>query len=145
MLEENKATQRRLMEEVWNKGNLDFVDELIAAEHVHYDPQSPPVRGTEGYKQLVSMYRSAFPDLHFTIEDLIAEGNKVVVRYTAVGTQRGDLPSIPATGKHSTVTGIMISRLAGGKFVETSVNWDTLGMLQNLGVVPRMGQEADSA
>lgn len=142
MSEENKATVRRLIEEVWTKGNLSLVDELIAAKAVLYDPQSPPVHGTEGFKQYVSMYRSAFPDLHFTIDDLIAEGEKVVCRWTGSGTQTGDLPDIPATGKQSTVTGITISSLSEGKFVESYVNWDTLGMLQNLDVVPRAEQEA---
>lgn len=145
MSEENKATTRRLMEEVWTKGNLSLVNELIAADGVMHDPQSPPVHGTEGYKQFVSMYRNAFPDLHLTINDLIAEGDKVVCRWTASGTQTGDLPDIPATGKQSTVTGIFISRLSAGKFVETWVNWDTLGMLQNLGIVPRAEREAVTA
>ncbi len=145
MSEENIATVRRLIEEVCNKGNLSLVNELIADEGVLHDPQIPPVHGTEGYKQFVSMYRSAFPDLHLTIEDLIAEGDKVVCRWTASGTQRGDLPDIPATGKQSTVTGIFISHTSDGKFVESWVNWDTLGMLQNLGVVPRPEQEAVTA
>ena len=86
------------------------------------------------------MYRSAFPDIQFTIEDLIAEGDKIVTRYTARGTHRGDLQGIPPTGRQVTVTGIIISRFANGKFVEGWLDFDALGMLQQLGVIPAPGQ-----
>ena len=86
------------------------------------------------------MYLTAFPDLHFTVEDLIAEGDKVVARLTVRGTQQGAFMGIPPTGKHVTVTGIDINRLAGGKSVEHWLNMDTLGLLQQLGVIPAPGQ-----
>ena len=138
--EENKALERRGIEEGWNKGNLTVIDELIAANVVTHRPPAPPLQGTEAFKQFVLMYRSAFPDLHYTIEDQIAEGDKVVTRWTARGTHKGELMGIPPTGKQGTVTGISVSRWANGKVVEIWINADDLGMLQQLGVVPAPGQ-----
>ena len=86
------------------------------------------------------MYRSAFPDMQLTIEDQIAEGDKVVTRWTARGTHQGELMGIPPTGKQATVTGITVGRVANGKFVESWSNFDALGMMQQLGVVPVPGQ-----
>ena len=139
-LEENKAIARRAFEEGWNKGNLTTVDEDVATNYVLHDPFSGEIKGPDGYKQYVRMYRTAFPDLHFTIEDQIAEGDKVVTRWTCTGTHRGELMGIAPTGKLGTLTGITIDRIAVGKAVETWVAWDALRMLQNLGVVPPMGQ-----
>ena len=89
------------------------------------------------------MYRSAFPDLRLTIDDLIAEGDKVVARWTAQGTNTGELMDMPPTGKESKVTGISILRISRGKVVEQRANWDTMGMLQQLGVVPAPGEGAE--
>ena len=94
MSEENKAIVRRWVE-AFNEGNVDAMDELVTDSYVRHDPNSPEVRGPEEEKQLIAMYRSAFPDLHFTIEDMIAEGDRVVVRYTIHGTHKGELLSIP--------------------------------------------------
>ena len=88
-------------------------------------------------KQVASLYRSAIPDLRFKIEQEIAEGDFVVQRITATGTQRGDLPGIPATGKYSAVTGVIITRFKDGKVAEGWSQFDQLGMLQQLGVVPK--------
>ena len=136
--EDNKALERRVFEEVLNKGNLALVDELFSPDNVVHT-STGPVHGSEGFKQFVNMYLSAFPDLQFTIEDMVAEGDKVVTRYTARGTHRGDLQGIPPTGKPATVTGIVISRYEGGKSVEGWLEFDALGMMQQLGVVPSMG------
>ena len=136
--EENKALDRRFAEEVWNRGNLAVVDELMSADFDGHDPTMPA--GREGFKQFVLMYRSAFPDIHITIEDQIAEGDKVVSRWTARGTHQGELMGIPPTGKQATVTGINIERFANGKFIEEWSNFDALGLLQQLGVVPIPGQ-----
>jgi len=138
--EDNKALDRRGFEEVWNKGNLAVVDELNDANVVTHNPPGPPLRGTEAFKQFVLMYRSAFPDVQLTIEDQIAEGDKVVTRWTARGTHQGELMGIPPTGKQATVTGITVGRVANGKFVESWSNFDALGMMQQLGVVPAPGQ-----
>jgi len=135
--EENKALVRRWIEEAFNRGNVNIVSELFATNYVNHDPGTPGLsQGPEGAKQFVTRYRSAFPDARITIEEMFAEGDKVVTRWTASGTQRGSLPGIPATGKQSTVSGITISRIMGGKIAEDYLNWDTLGMLQQLGVFP---------
>jgi len=139
--EDNKATLRRFFEEVWNRGNLAVIDELLSSNHAFHEPNSPePIRGPEGFKQYVIMNRNAFPDAHITIEDLIAEGDKVTNRFTFTGTQKGDLMGIPPTGKRVTVTAIVISHVVAGKFVESWINSDGLGMLQQLGVIPTPGQ-----
>jgi steroid delta-isomerase-like uncharacterized protein len=137
MSEQNKAIARRALE-VFNSGNLDELDDLVSANAVDHDTQNPnaDIGGPEGVKRSVSMYRAAFPDLRITLEDQIAEGDKVVTRWTATGTQDGDLPGLPASGKTSTVTGIGIDRIADGKIAEAWTNWDTLGMMQQLGAVP---------
>jgi steroid delta-isomerase-like uncharacterized protein len=139
MSEENKAITRRYFEEIWNHGNLNVIPELIAANHVHHDPANPGSSGPDGTKQLVSMYRAAFPDAHFTLEDQIVEENKVVTRWTARGTQQGELMGIGPTNKTITITGIDIHRIVNGKIEEHWSNWDTLGLLQQLGVVPPPG------
>jgi steroid delta-isomerase-like uncharacterized protein len=135
--EQNKAMDRRVYEEVWNGGNLAVIDELVAANYVDHD-QEPPgaLEGVEGLKQSVTMYRTAFPDVHFTVEDQIAEGDRVVTRWTARGTHQGAFMGIPPTGKQAMVTGISITRVASGKVVEGWTNFDALGLLQQLGAVP---------
>lgn len=143
MSQENKALVRRLIDEVWNQGKLAMTDELVAPNFATHDPGSPDFgRGPQAVKQGVSLYRNAFPDIRFTIEDMVAEGDKVVTRWTASGTHKGELSGIPPTGKKTTVTGVTISRFAGGKIVETWSNWDTLGLMQQLGVAPAPGQVA---
>ena len=136
--EQNKANARRFYEEVWNQGNLAVADELNAINFVDESLQ-PPIRSLEDLKHFVTMYRTAFPDAHFTIEDIIAEGDKVAVRFTATGTHQGDLMGIAPTGKHVTATGISIIRYENGKSMEGWANFDDLGMLQQLGVIPPMG------
>ena len=134
----NKTIARRLLEEVWNKGNLAALNEIIAKDHVSSGPGTLPglPTGPEGTKQLVTVYRNAFPDIHFTIDEQIAEGDKVVTRWTADGTHKGELVGIPATGKSSTVTGIVIDRLVNGKIAESWGIFDQFGMMQQLGVIP---------
>ena len=137
--EENKALAQRWIEEAWNKGDLTIVEELIAPNYVLHDPTRPGLRGREGIKQSVAMFRTAFPDLRFTIEDQVSEGDKVVIRYTVQGTHQGPLMGIAATGKQGTLTGIDIYRIADGKIEEAWSIWDTLGMLQQMGVIPSVG------
>jgi predicted ester cyclase len=137
--EANKAVIRRFYEEVFNQKNMATIDELISPKHVdHAAPPSLP-GGPEGTKQLIGMYLTAFPDLHYTIEDLIAEDEKVVVRFTMRGTQRGPLMGIAPTNKQVTFSGIVIDRIEDGQFVETWFNMDMLGLLQQLGAVPMPG------
>lgn len=132
--EENKAIVRRVYDEIMNKGNLNMADELFAKEYVYRSPGSPEVRGPEGFKQLVSMYRDAFPDFSQTVVgDLIAEGDTVVSRWTASGTHQGELMGISASGKHIKIDGVVITRLAGGKVVEDWELVDLVSLLQQLG------------
>lgn len=141
MPEHTKTISRRMFDEVWSGGNLNVIDELVAPDATGHDPANPDVPpGPEGVRRLVTMYRSAFPDLRLTVEDQIAEGDKVTTRWTARGTQQGDLPGVPATGRQGTITGISIDRIEGDKIRETWTNWDTLGLLQQLGVVAQMSQ-----
>ncbi len=128
--EQNKTLVRRCFEEIWNKEDWAIADELIATDHVSHDPAYPWIpSGTEGIKQLITIYRTAFPDTQFTIEEMVAEGDKVVTRWTARGTYR-------ATSQPTTVSGTNIDRIAGGKIVEHWSHWDSLGLLQQLGIVP---------
>lgn len=139
--EQNKAIIRRYFEEVWDKGNLAAEEEFVAPDVVVHAPPLPGAApGVEGAKQVVTMFRTAFPDLKVVIEDLIADSDKVVQRWTAHVTHQGQLLGIPPTGRQVTLTGINIFRFAGGKIVERWGELDTLGILQQLGVVPPPGQ-----
>ena len=135
--EDNKAHVRRGFEAV-NQKNLAVFDELLTPDVVFHNA-STTMQGLEAYKQFLSMYMTAFPDLHFTIEDMIAEGDTVVARFTTRGTHQGNLMGIPPTGKQVSGTGMFIDRIVNGKGVEQWFNTDDLGLLQQLGVVPTMG------
>jgi steroid delta-isomerase-like uncharacterized protein len=146
MSETNKTVVRRLFEEVWNKGNLPVTDELFAPNYVHHDSSTPDVgRGPESEKKRATLYRTAFPDLRLTIEDIIAEGETVMARWSCRGTHKGDLSGIAPTGKQFTISGISIARIANGKMAEGWVNWDSLGLMQQLGVVPELGKAKAAA
>jgi len=140
MSEQNKAVSKRIIEEVFNQGKLQLIEELVAANAVVNDPSSPggKITGHAGLRQYVEMYRAAFPDLHFTINDQFADADKVATRFTATGTHKGALMGIAPTGKHATVTGVTIDHYKDGKVVEVWAHGDTLGMLQQLGVVPML-------
>lgn len=132
----NREISRRVFEEVWNDKNLDAIDELIANDYVHHDPQSPPVStGAAAYKGFVTYYLSAFPDLRFTLEEELSDEDTVVTRWTATGTHNGLLYGVSGTGRHFSVTGITIARIRNGKAVESWNNWDSLGLMQQLGIV----------
>jgi steroid delta-isomerase-like uncharacterized protein len=135
--EDNRAQIRRGFEAL-NERNWTAFDALVAPEFVFHNA-STTMQGFEAYRQFILMYFTAFPDSHFTIEDLIAEGDTVVVRYTARGTHQGNLMAIPPTGKQVSVTAIGIFRIGNGIAVEEWVNMDDLGLLQQLGVIPTMG------
>ena len=135
----NKALSKRILDEAFNAGNLAVLDEILAEGFVNYDAALPePGIGIDAAKASVTGYRDAFPDLKITIEEQIAEGDSVVTRWSARGTHQGDLMGIPPTGKQATVTGITIDTIASGRIIETRTNWDTLGLLQQLGVVPAL-------
>jgi steroid delta-isomerase-like uncharacterized protein len=135
--EQNKALVHRFFEEF----STTVVDELFVPNYTHHDSGLPPElqHGRDAYKQLVTMFHTGFPDLKMNVEDLVSEGEKVVARWTWSGTNQGEFQGIPPTGKQVTGSGISIHRIADGKIAEAWVNFDALGMLQQLGVIPSMG------
>jgi predicted ester cyclase len=134
--EDNKALVRRFVDEVQSGGNIDLIDEICSPEFVNHSapPGVPP--NCEGIKILTSMFRGAFPDSYFTVEDMIAEGDKVATRKTFHGTHRGEFMGISPTGQRVSIELIDIVRIADGKVVEHWSMGDNLGMMQQLGVVP---------
>jgi steroid delta-isomerase-like uncharacterized protein len=146
MSEHNKAIVRRLVEELWNKGNLSVADELFAPNYEHHDASTLDFgRGPESEKKRATLYRTAFPDVRLTIEEIIAEGEIVMTRWSCRGTHKGDLSGIAPTGKQINISGVTIARLANSKLAEGWVNWDALGLMQQLGVVPELAKTKASA
>jgi steroid delta-isomerase-like uncharacterized protein len=131
----NEEIVRRWVE-VWNEQNLDAVDDLLAPDFVRHDPNSPEVRGPAAERQFIELYLTAFPDLHFTIEELVSNGDTVAVRLTAVGTQRGELLGLPPTGKTVRIAVMEMYRIADGRIAEQWVVMDALGLLKQLGALP---------
>jgi predicted ester cyclase len=145
MSEENKAVVRRfseLFEEFWRTGDVDALDEVLPPDFVQHQPGSPPDR--EGFKQSLPMFRAAFPDMRYTVEDMVAEGDKVVDRISWQATHQGEMMGIPPTGNTVRVTAIHMSRIAEGKIVERWGQPDMLGMMQQLGAIPEPGQEEEA-
>jgi steroid delta-isomerase-like uncharacterized protein len=137
---DNKALVQRLFEEVFNQKQLDRADELVAPDYLDHGAVPGQGPGLEGAKQQRwAMYFAAIPDLHATIDDLAAEGDKVVVLYTVEGTQQGELSGVPPTGKRFRISGISIYRLAEGKIAEQWEQMDMLGLMQQLDVLPAPG------
>jgi predicted ester cyclase len=125
--------------EEYNKGKaavLSVIDELYATDTIQHSSSGQDIRGIENYKQHISEFSSAFPDLHFTIDDIVAEGDKVALRVTATGTNKGAFRGISPTNKKVTVEMIQVNRIDGGKFVEAWSRYDTLGLMQQLGLIP---------
>jgi steroid delta-isomerase-like uncharacterized protein len=134
--EESKAIVRRFWG-VWEEGNIDLVDELLAPDYVNHSPASPDQpTGPEGVKGVVAIFRSAIPDLRVVVEDLIAEGDKVAVRYTLEGTHEGELFGVPPTGQRLSIKSISVERVSNGKIREHWRVTDSLDMMQQLGVIP---------
>jgi len=139
MSEHNKAIVRRLFTELWNHGNLSVAGEIFAPNYSHHDSSTPDFGlGPDSEKRRLALYRGAFPDLHLTIEDVIAEGETVMTRWSCRGTHKGDFNGIAPTGKQFTVSGVTVARVSNGKIAEGYVNWDALGLMQQLGVVPQL-------
>jgi predicted ester cyclase len=141
MSEENKALARRYLEEIWDKGNVDLIDELFTTDFVRHGPPAVEgeVRGPEGFKGLVSTYHAGFPDFRVTIDDMIAEGDSVVSRWTVRGTHQGELMGSAPTGNQVTFTGYLFDRIVGSKIEEEWVDYDTLHVMQEIGAVPQQG------
>ena len=135
MSEQNKAVVRRLFEDHWNAKNPALVSELFAPTVSLHTPDGA-LTGLDGASFLLQAYATAFPDFHLTIDDLVGEGDKVVVRWTFAGTHRGPLADVPASGKRVNVpNGIAIYRLAAGQISEGHFAWDKYALLQQLGVL----------
>jgi steroid delta-isomerase-like uncharacterized protein len=141
MSADNKAVVRRLYEEVWNKRKLEVINEIISPSHAL---QASNIFGSsigpEAYKRNALLFFAGYPDLHWTIEDTIAEKDKVVACWTISGTHKGDYLGVPATNKKVSVEGITIHHITNGKIMDSYVSWDIWGMMQQLGVVPALGQ-----
>jgi predicted ester cyclase len=133
----HRDTSRRAFD-AYTTGDLSGLEDAFTADHRVHDTQNPfaAQHGIDVLRGQVELYRTAFPDLVMTVDEQYEDGDVVITRWTATGTQTGDLPVLPATGRHATVTGILIDRYEGEQVAETWGSWDTLGMLQQLGAVP---------
>jgi steroid delta-isomerase-like uncharacterized protein len=139
MSEKLEAISRRAIEDVWNKGQLEAITELFTTDYAHNDPLNT-TKGLEPFKNFVKKYRVAFPDCKIEIDELISAGDKVVVRWRYSGTQKGTLEGIAPTGRKVTGTGISIDHFSGDRIRESFINWDSLGLMQQLGVVTLPGK-----
>jgi steroid delta-isomerase-like uncharacterized protein len=136
--ESNKALVRRFYQEVFTQGKITVADEICSAHYVDHDPTNPA--GTlAGLEQTALEMRRAFPDVRWTVEDLIAEGDKIAARVSMHGTQQGELMGMPASGRSVTASNFDIIRFEDGKVVEHWGLFDSLGMLQQLGIIPAAG------
>jgi steroid delta-isomerase-like uncharacterized protein len=132
-LDRNKAIYRRYIQQVFNEGRVDLLDELLAPSYVYHEAPPGTLPGADGIKQVVSMFRAAFPDLEITIDDQIAEGDKVCSRATTRGTHQGEIFGIPATGEVVTMTGMTIVRIVEGRITDSWVKNDVMGLMNQLG------------
>ena len=137
---QNKALVRREYEEFWNQGKLDVIEEIYTADFVFHSPSGPGIDGLEGMKTIAKVFYTAFPDMQYTIEDMIAEGDKVALRWTLTGIHKGELMGIPPTGVPVSFKGNTIIRFAGGKYVELWSSWEARSIWQQLGVDPPSSQ-----
>ena len=135
--EQNKALIVRFVEELFNRGNMDIVGEIFAPDFIEHEQLPPGIPiGREGVKVMTTMLRNAFPDFKATIDDILAEGDKVVVRMTWSGTQKGEFMGVPAAGKRVSFGVIDIVRFANGKVVEHWGQMDRMSLMQQLGAIP---------
>jgi steroid delta-isomerase-like uncharacterized protein len=136
--EAKKQLVRRYYDEVWSKGNLALVDELMTSDYVNIDPATPGTRleGREAFKQLVAKMRGAFQEMKMTIDAQHVDGDVVVTEWTSHAVHRGALMGIPPTGKASVTTGVTVSTLVGGRIAQDRAIWDLFGLMRRLGVIP---------
>jgi predicted ester cyclase len=139
-IEHNVALVRRAVEEIWNRGALEVADVVFAADYVNHNGLIPDlVRGPEAIKISVTLYRTAFPDLQIMVEELIAEQDTVMLRWTAHSTPMAALTASPPRETRSTITGLTVIHLAGGQVVESWTHWDRMRVLERLGLIPPGG------
>ncbi|HET7077321.1 MAG TPA: ester cyclase [Chloroflexia bacterium] len=134
--DENKTIVRRYFTEVLNEGNLAALDTLAEDDYIENNPLPGQGTGREGFKQRVGGLRAAFPDIRYTIEDMVAKGDRVALRWSMRATHGGEILGIPATGQQVTMAGLDIYRLADGRLAEHWDQVDVMGLLQQLGVIP---------
>jgi predicted ester cyclase len=139
-VEENKAMVRRVIEEAWNKGNMAVIDEHLSPDYVHHNLPPGMPHDREGYKQMVRKHHAAFSGFHLMIEDEVAEGDKVALRFKWSGMHTGEYLGIAPTGKQIAVTALCMHRIEGDKEVEQWAQVDQVGLMQQLGVVPPPGR-----
>jgi steroid delta-isomerase-like uncharacterized protein len=143
---DSKTIVKRLYGDVWNKRKLEVVSDLFSPSHALRDNNSPGSSvGPEAYKMQVAMYVAAFPDLRITIEDTVAEKDKFVAAWTISGTHKGEIMGIRPTHRKVSVEGITIHYIANGKIIDSSISWDALGLLRQLGVSPVLAQQKGAA
>ena len=135
-IDENKTIARRWNEEIWSKGNLAAIDELLSSDFVFNYPSDRASPDREGYKRTVTELRGPYSDIQCNTEEVVAEGDKVVVRWTWSGTHTGEVWGATATGKKLTITGISILHIADGKIAEEWSEMDNLGLMGQLGLLP---------
>lgn len=145
MATDNIALTKRFVEEVWNKGNLKVADELSGSTVVFHDPIAKDLTSLDAFKGHVSGLRAAFPDFQVVLDDIAASGDKIYTRWTAAGTNKGSFMGIAPTNKRGVIVGMSMHRIQGGKIVETWMNYDVLGMFQQLGIAPPMEKLAQAA
>src|ERR1700733_4866289 len=133
---ENKTVITRFVEEVINQGRLQRADDLVAVDFLELDPLPGQQQGREGLKQVIGAFRNAFPDIHWVIEEMIGEGEKVFSRFTWHGTHRGEFFGVPATGKQIKVKGMVVDLFVAGKVAEDLILMDSLSMIKQLGGIP---------
>jgi steroid delta-isomerase-like uncharacterized protein len=134
--EHHKTLSRRFFEEVCTKGNLDVIDELVTNSVVHADRDAGEYRGPVGVRSWISTYRTAFPDLHVTVEEQVADEDRVLTRWTTRGTHRGELWGIPPTGRSFAIGGVTLDRFEQGRIAESRESWDAASLLRQLGALP---------
>jgi len=141
--ESNKALARRFVEEIWNRKKPDMITHFVSDDYVRYSP-SGVLKGAKGLRQDYDTYVTAFPNCHLGIEDMVCEGDKVMVRYTVTGTQSGKLMDLPASGKPVNFSAIRLLRISKGKIAEESVVWDRLALMQQIGAFNEPARAARS-
>ena len=141
----NQELVKRFFDEVCNQQHLQTANELFSAGHVYHDPQITAAPGPDGMKHVVQTYQNAFPDAHWHVVETIIAGDDIITRWKGTGTHKNELSGISPTDKKASVDGIWIHRIKNGKIAESWNVWDTLGLLQQLGVVPAMQPETEAS
>jgi steroid delta-isomerase-like uncharacterized protein len=133
MSNQNAAAVRRFIDEVWNRGKLEVIDEIFTPDFLHHQPDGGQMKGRDALKQMVGMFREALPDLQCTVEDQFAEADRVATRWSVLGTHKGELMGVAPTGKQVSFWGTSIHRFEGGKIAEAWGAYDILNLMKQIG------------